>query len=40
MAELAAAELLLEAVPEVNVVLTLCGFANPVDSARLVDGGS
>jgi hypothetical protein len=40
MAELAAAELLLEAVPEVNIVLTLCGFANPVDSARLVDGGS
>jgi hypothetical protein len=38
MAELAAAELLLEAVPEVNTVLILCGFANPVDRARLVDG--
>jgi hypothetical protein len=38
MAEFAAAELLLEAVPEVNTVLTLCGFANPVNHACLVDG--
>jgi hypothetical protein len=38
MAELAAAELLLEAVPEVNTILTLCGFANPIDQAHLIEG--
>jgi hypothetical protein len=29
--------IILAGVPEMNQVLTLCGFSNPVDSAHLVE---